>query len=180
VTGFRGRGDGRIAFERGETTIDYQTTSSYKRGSEQLVKKGEAISLFSWGILDDSGNLARDPNFPDMPHFAEAYEMLNGKKPSGVEWDAMRSFLVSGFIAQKLIVIPKETPADIIEAYRAAVRAMLKDKEYLAKRGDIIGEYEQVTDAAAEKLYEQATTISPASRAWVREFLSKQHNVKFK
>lgn len=180
VTGFRGRGDGRLAFERGETTIDYQTTSSYKRGSEELVKKGQAIPLFSWGILDDTGKLARDPNFPDMPHFAEAFEKLNGRKPGGVEWDAMQSFLVSGFIAQKLIVIPKDAPADIIEAYRAAVRAMLKDKEYLAKRGEIIGEYEQVTDDPAEKLYQHATTISPASRAWVREFLSKQHNVKFK
>ena len=29
VLGFKGRGDARIAFERGETNIDYQTTPAY-------------------------------------------------------------------------------------------------------------------------------------------------------
>ena len=32
----------------------------------------------TWGALDDSGNLVRDPTFPDLPHFAEVYEMVHG------------------------------------------------------------------------------------------------------
>jgi hypothetical protein len=59
------------------------------------------------------------------------------------------------------------------------VRAMLKDPEYLSKRDEIIGEYEQVTDAAAEKLYKDGTTISPAARDWVRQMLQKEYDVKF-
>ncbi len=180
VTGFPGRGEGRLAFERGETTIDYQTTSAYLRSSLPLVKKGEAIALFSWGVLDDNGNLARDPNFPDLPHFEEAYQIVHGKKPSGIEWEAMRAFLVAGFPAQKLLVLPKGTPDDIVEAYRAAVRAMTKDAEYLAKRDQTIGEYEQVTDKAGEALYKSGTTISPEARAWVRDFLAKNYNATFK
>ena len=144
-----------------------------------LVKKGEAVPLFSWGILDANGNLARDPNFPDLPHFEEAYEIVHGKKPSGVEWDAMRAFLIAGFPAQKLLLLPKGTPDDIVETYRAAVRAMTKDPEYLAKRDQTIGEYEQVTDKAGEKLFQDATTISPEARAWVREFLAKTYQVDF-
>ncbi|MGE3246672.1 MAG: Bug family tripartite tricarboxylate transporter substrate binding protein [Beijerinckiaceae bacterium] len=180
VTGFRGRGDGRLAFERGETSIDYQTTSSYKRGSEELVKSGRAVPLFSWGVMDANGNLARDPNFPEMPHFAEAYEIVQKRKPGGVEWDAMKALLVAGFAAQKLLVVPNGTPADIVEAYRNAVRQMVKDKEYLAKRQDVIGEYEQVTDAQAEKLYAGATTIAPVTRQWLRDFLTREYKVKFK
>ena len=179
VTGFPGRGEGRLAFERDEMNVDYQTTSAYLRSSLPLVKKGEAVALFSWGTLDKNGNLARDPNFPDLPHYEEAYELAFGKKPSGIEWDAMRAFLVAGFPAQKLLVLPKGTPVDIVEAYRQAVRDMVKDPEYLAKRDDLIGEYDEVTDKEGEALYQAAISISPAAREWVRNYLSKTYDVSF-
>ena len=137
------------------------------------------MPLFSWGVIDDNGHLVRDPNFPDLPHIGEAYEIVHGKKPEGLEWDAFMAFLVSGFPAQKLLVLPKDTPDDVVETFRAAVRKMLKDPEYLEKRDQVIGEYEQVTDAAAERLYKNSTTISPEARDWVRNFLIKTYNVKF-
>ena len=56
---------------------------------------------------------------------------------------------------------------------------MLKDPEYIARRDEVIGEYEQVTDAQAEKLYKDGTSISPEARDWVREFLAKTYQVKF-
>ncbi len=179
VVGFPGRGEGRLAFERGEANIDYQTTSAYLRSSAPMVKNGEAVALFSWGILDKDGKLARDPNFSDLPHFEEAYEIVFGKKPSGLEWEAMRAFLVAGFPAQKLLVLPKGTPADIVETYRQAVRDLVKDPEYLQKRDELIGEYDEVTDKAGEDLYKAATTISPDARNWVRDYLSKNYDVKF-
>lgn len=179
VTGFPGRGEGRLAFERGEASINYQTSSAYLRSAQQLVKKGEAVALFSWGVLDEKGNLVRDPNFKDLPHFEEAYEIVHGKKPSGIEWEAMKAFLIAGFPAQKLVILPKGTPDDIVAAYRKAVVAMTKDPEYIANRDKAIGEYEQVTDAIGESLYKSGTTISPEARQWVRDFLSKNYSVKF-
>ncbi len=179
IFGIVGRAEALLGFERGEFTIDTQTTSAYIRRSAELVKNGEATALFSWGVLDKAGELARDPNFPDLPHIGEAYEIVHGKKPSGIEWDAFMAFLISGFPAQKLLVLPKGTSDDIVETYRAAARAMLTDPDYLAKRDEIIGEYDQVTDAAAEKLFKDGTTISPQARTWVREFLQKTHEVKF-
>ena len=179
IFGIVGRAEALLGFERGEFTIDSQTTTAYLRRSAELVRKGEAAPLFSWGVIDKAGHLARDPNFPDLPHIAEAYEIVHGKKPEGIEWDAFMAFLISGFPAQKLLVLPKGTPDDILETYRAAVREMLKDPDYLSKRDEVIGEYEQVTDAEAEKLYKDGTTISPEARAWTRNFLEKTYNVKF-
>jgi tripartite-type tricarboxylate transporter receptor subunit TctC len=179
VFGMKGRGEGRLAFERGEATIDYQTTSAYLRNSLPLVKEGKAVPLFSWGAVDDSGKLVRDPTFPDLPHFEEAYEIVHGKKPSGIEWEAFRAFLISGFPAQKLLVLPKDTPKEMVESYRATVRQMRHDPEYREKRDAAIGEYEQLTDQAGEELYKAGTTISPGARQWVRDFLSKNYNVKF-
>jgi tripartite-type tricarboxylate transporter receptor subunit TctC len=169
VFGIVGRAEALLGFERGEFSIDTQTTSAYIQRSAGLVQKGEAVPLFSWGVMDEQGNLSRDPNFPGVPHIEEAYEIVHGKKPEGIEWEAFKSFLVSGFPAQKLLVLPHGTSDEILEAYRAAARSLLKDPDYLAKRDEIIGEYEQVTDAAAERLYKAGTTISPESRQWVRD-----------
>ena len=179
VVGFPGRGEGRLGFERGEFTIDYQTTSAYLRSSVPLVKKGEAVALFSWGQLDKDGALVRDPNFPELPSILEAYEIVHGKKPSGLEWDAFDAFHVSGFPAQKLMMLPGGTSDDIVEAYRAAVRALRKDPDYLARRDDAIGEYEQVTDAEGEALFQRATSITPEARDWVRGFLTKDYKATF-
>jgi tripartite-type tricarboxylate transporter receptor subunit TctC len=179
VFGMKSRGESRLAFERGEATIDHQTTSAYLKTVVPLIKEGKAVPLFSWGAIDSKGNLVRDPNFPDLPHIGEAYEIVHGKKPSGVEWEAFKALLFAGYQAQKLLVLPEGTPPDIVEAYRAAVRQLLKDPEYLAKRDEVIGEYEQVTDQAGEKLYVDATTISPAAREWLRDFLAKNYAVKF-
>ena len=178
IFGVVGRAEGLLGFERGEFTIDSQTTTAYLRRSAALVEKGEAAPLFSWGVLDQNGALVRDPNFPNIPTIAEAYEIVHGKKPEGVEWDAFMAFLVSGFPAQKLLVLPKGTSDDMLETYRAAARGLLKDPDYLAKRDEVIGEYEQVTDAAAEKLYKAGTTISPAARDWVRTFLATTYHVQ--
>src|SRR5919108_5867666 len=65
------RGPARLAFERGEFTINYDTTPGYLKKAMQLVKAGKAVPLFALGILDEKGALQRDPNFKDLPTFAE-------------------------------------------------------------------------------------------------------------
>lgn len=179
VFGMKSRAEGRLAFERGEATIDYQTSSAYLKSGVPLVKEGKAVPLFSWGVTDDKGNLVRDPAFPDLPHVAEAIEIVTGKKPSGAEWEAFKAFLVAGFPAQKLVVLPKGTPKPIVEAYREAVRKMVKDPEYQRTSDDALGGYPQLTDQAGEALYREGTTIDPAARDWVRNFLIENYKVKF-
>ena len=179
VFGMKSRGEGRLAFERGEATIDYQTSSAYIMNSVPLVAEGKAVPLFSWGVADANGNLIRDPAFPDLPHIAEAIQTVTGKTPSGPEWNAFKAFLVAGFHAQKLVVLPKGTPQEFVETYRTAVRSMLKDPAYQAGSLVALGGYEQVTGKAGEALYREGTSIDPAAREWVRNYLTKTHSVAF-
>lgn len=179
VFGMKSRGEGRLAFERGEANIDYQTSSAYIKSSLPLVKEGKAVPLFSWGVTDDKGNLVRDPAFPDLPHIGEAIQIATGKAPSGGEWEAFKAFLIAGFPAQKLLVLPKQTPREVVEAYRKAFRDMRNDPAYKAGLEDALGGYDQVTDAAAEALMREATTIPAHARDWVRYHLTKNYNVAF-
>lgn len=179
VFGMKSRGAGRLAFERGEANIDYQTTSAYLKSSLPFVEEGKAVPLFSWGATDEDGKLIRDPNFPDLPHIGEAIETVTGKKPEGLEWDAFKAFLIAGFPAQKLMVLPKGTSDEIVEAYRSAVRKMKDDPEYQAAKEAALGGYEQLTDKAGEELFKEGTTIDPKARDWVRKLLEKEYNARF-
>jgi tripartite-type tricarboxylate transporter receptor subunit TctC len=179
VFGMRGRGEGRLALERGEATIDYQTSSAYLQQVRPMIERGNAVPLFSWGVLDAQGRVQRDPTFPDLPHFVEAYQMLHGRPPSGVEFNAYLAFFGSGFAAQKPAMLPPRTPANIVATYRQAFAAAVADPELQANKGEALGDYEQAVGNDIEALYRVATTIDPAAREWVRNFLSANYNVRF-
>ncbi|MGI9258950.1 MAG: Bug family tripartite tricarboxylate transporter substrate binding protein [Gammaproteobacteria bacterium] len=177
IFGMSGRGAGRLAFERGELNLDYQTSTAYLRNVVPLIEQGDAVPLFSWGALDDDGNLIRDPTFPDLPHYGEAYEMLHGRQPSGISWDSWFAFFTAGFPAQKLFVVPRETPDEIVNAYADAVNAMKRDADYIARKPAALGVYEQVTGAAAQRIYELATDVPQSARDWVRQWLMDEFRV---
>jgi len=177
IFGFRGRGAGRLAFERGEVKIDYQTSSAYLKNVVPLVKTGEAVPLWSWGILDDQGNLARDPSFPGLPHFGEVYEIMHGNKGQGIAFDSWFAAMAAGFGGMKLLLVPKETPKEIIAIYQKAFTDMKKDPEYMAKKTKAIGLYEQEVGEKALQIFELATNIGPEEKEWCKNFLRKKYKL---
>jgi tripartite-type tricarboxylate transporter receptor subunit TctC len=173
------RGPSRLAYERGESLIDYQTSSAYIKNVVPLIKAGKAVPLFSWGVLNEKGEFVRDPTFPDLPHFAEAYEMAYGKKPSGTAYEAFKSFVVAGFAAQKPIFLPKGTPKDIVDTYAQSLAKVVKTPQFKEKAGDELGEYEQAVGPAAREAMKVALGVDAQSKAWVKDWLTKRFNVKF-
>lgn len=176
VMGMQGRGQGRLAFERGETPIDYQTSSAYISQVMPLVREGKAVPLCSWGSLNDAGELVRDSNFPDLPHFAEFLQAATGRAPSGPAWEAWKALFIAGFGAQKFVVLPKTTPANLVNAYKEAFRKTIADAEYREKRGPVIGEYNETVGEPADRAYAAATTMSPEVRQWTRDWLQRRFN----
>lgn len=177
VFGFQGRGDGRLAFERGEVNIDYQTSSGYLQNVVPLVEEGSAVPLFSWGALDDQGNIVRDPTFPDLPSYVEAYEMVNGEPPSGPEFQAYKAFFVAGFPAQKMVFLPEGTDQAIIDAYKQAFVDIQDDPQFQEEKGAAIGDYQLATEDAAQTLYEQGTRVPQEVRQSVVDMLTSEYDV---
>lgn len=93
IMGYEGRGPSRVAFEQGESNIDYQTSSAYNENVEPLVDSGEAVPLYTFGQLDSDGNLVRDTGYPDLPTVKEVYEEIHGEEPSGVVWEAYKTYV---------------------------------------------------------------------------------------
>jgi hypothetical protein len=121
----------------------------------------------------------RDPNFPDLPSFPEVYEMVHGEKPSGEAWDAWKAFFISGFVGQKMVLLPKGTPQDIIDTYNAAFNKIVTAPDFVEKSNLILGTYPQATGKKAKTVKELATTVTEPAQNYVRSWLTDAYNVKF-
>ena len=159
VFGIKGRGDGRLMFERGEANIDYQTSSSYLKGVTPLVESGTAVPMMSWGALDGDGNIVRDPTFPDMPTFREVCEATPGCETSGEKWDAWKAFFVAGFPAQKMVFLPAGASADAIATYSAAFDAVKARADFAEISKGRLGVYPQMTGEEATGALASATMV---------------------
>lgn len=171
------RGPVRLAFERGEFNINYDSMPGYLGGALQLVKAGKAVPLFTAGIVNDKGEIVRDPNAADLPHFAEAMAMIHGKKPSGPGWDAWMSSSKLNTMMNKGLFLPAGTPKPIVDAWTKAVSDMLKDPAFDKEAGQVIEGYPQFIGDAARPIIKDAITFSPEAWQWLKEYFKKEHNV---
>ena len=177
VFGIKGRGDGRLMFERGEANIDYQTSSSYLSGVTPLVESGTAVPMMSWGALDADGNIVRDPTFPDMPTFKEVCEATAGCETSGEKWDAWKAFFVAGFPAQKMVFLPAGASNDAMVTYTAAFEAIKARDDFAEISKGRLGVYPQMTGAEATGALNSATDVPEAAKSFVVNWLQDRYGV---
>lgn len=173
--GFEGRGPARLALERGEVNVDYQTTSAYLTQVQPLVDEGKAIPLMSFGILED-GEIARDPNVPDLPTVEEVYEQLYGSEPEGEAYEAYRAFLVPGFVYQKGLWANEGTPEPILRAFWDAVESISQDEEFKTSSEDVLGGYPLYSGEDAKEDLVEAFQIRPEVREYTASMLETKYS----
>ncbi|WP_246263024.1 hypothetical protein [Arthrobacter mobilis] len=176
--GFEGRGPVNLALQRGEIDIDYQTTSAYESAVAGLEKDDQAVVLMSFGQLDENGNIVRDPNFPDVPTVAEAYEILHGSKPAGEKFEAYKTLLGLTYTYQKGLWVPEETPEKAVELLRTSSEKLGADPGFQAKAGKVLGGYPLVADEGLDERVEEAYTVSPAVRTYIVDLLKSKYDIE--
>ena len=82
IFGMSGRGAGRLAFERGELNLDYQTSTAYLRNVVPLIEQGDAVPLFSWGALTRNRESDSRPDVPRPAPLRRSLRVLHGQPPS--------------------------------------------------------------------------------------------------
>ncbi|MCG7598290.1 tricarboxylate transporter [Halomonas sp. McH1-25] len=177
VFGMRSRGEGRLAFERGEANIDFQTTSAYLSNVQPLVDDGKAIPLFSLGVLNDDGKIVRDPTFPDLPTFNEVHQQTKGEAPSGNAYEAYRKFFASGYALQKLVMVPVDTPEALTETYRQAARDFIKTDKFKEESAAQLGPYTPIIGNTVSAHLEDAMSIKDETRQWLITWLGDKFDV---
>ena len=176
--GFEGRGPARLALQRGETNIDYQTTPAYLTQVKPLAKEGKVIPLMTFGVLNEQGEVVRDPNFKDLPTVPEVYKKLYGKEPSGKAYEAYVAFLAAGFSYQKALWATPETPKQVRQAFIDAVPELKKSEKFETKRKNVLGNYPLYAGDEVQKGLSKAFSISGDVKQYVYDLLKTKYDTK--
>lgn len=176
--GFEGRGPVNLALQRGEVDIDYTTTSAYASAVEGIAEEGKAVVLMSFGQLDASGKVVRDPNFPDVPTVAEAYEKLHGKAPEGPKFEAYKTLLGLTYTYQKGLWAPADAPEKAVELLRSSAHRLAGDKAFNKKADKILGGYPITADASIGERVAKAYTVTDATKTYVLDLLKNTYGIE--
>lgn len=178
VLGFEGRGPARLAFERGETNIDYQTTPAYLSQVAPLVKEGKAIPLMTMGFANERGQLVRDPGLSDLPSIYEVYQQVHKRKPDGLlRWKAYMALVAAGFSYQKALWAPEGTPPEVMKPLLDAIDRMNRDPEFAAQGKAILEGYTVLRGDAAEPAVHRSMRVTLDVVKYLKDLLRAKYNV---
>jgi tripartite-type tricarboxylate transporter receptor subunit TctC len=177
VLGYSSKGATRLAFEQGETNVEYQTMPAYLTNVLQLVERGDAVPLFSFGVLGEDGTVVRDPAVPRLPTTRDAYVEIHGAEPDGVIWSVYRSVLAAGVSMAKVMWLHGDAPPRAIDELRLAAATMAADSAFLLQARREIGDYALLVGEAIDVQREVASQLAPEAREWIAEFLRERFDI---
>lgn len=169
-------GGRRKATLRGELNVNHETGLVYQKRITKYVKAGKLVPLMTLGFTDKSGNIVRDPSYPDIPTIVDAYKAVNGgKMPSGILWEAYKNLYTMAAMATNGFALPPKTPKAILDVYVGAAKKIMTDKDFLKTAGKTFGNYPVYFGEDARKNYMAAIDISPEVKTFLKDFISKKY-----
>ncbi len=177
ILAYRGTGDSRRAFLKGEINTMCETAAGYTKQIKPLVKKGEVMPLWGSGLLNEEGNVVREPAISDLYTIKELHQKIYGSDPSGLGWEAFKMMI--GVVANmsKAILFPPET-----EKYAAIVAdacaRMAKDPAFQADVEKIAPGNPVYTGKQLKTLWKAGMQQTrPEVVDWFRTWLSTNYDV---
>lgn len=179
VPGFGGRGDTRLAFERGELMVNTQSTPAYNASVVPLVEEGIAVPLYAIGFIDPDGNPVRDPAAPDIITAPELYEQVHGEMPSGEAWEAYR--VVANLVqnTRGTIWVHADAPEEAKAALREGVDAMVQDPDFLAAAEDILEGYDIISGEGLDQIRADLEAAPEEVLTWLQDLMTERFEVAF-
>lgn len=165
--------DAEAAFQRGEMNMNTDNTRSYLKdfGEDPAV-----VPVWTYGVIDEAGNLQRDPDLPDVPTFPEFFEAATGEAPSGLGYELQQNLMNAKVMISKAVMLPKGTPEDIRQVYIDALKAVVAEPEVAEKLPREVGSMPVNFGDATQRAIEFGTAMDPEVRTWANEFLQENYD----
>jgi len=176
IMGYEGKGRARVAFEQGETSLEYQSTTSYLMNVTPLVERGLAVPLFTTGVIN-RGELVRDPVLSHLPTVGEAYEEMYGRKPSGPAWEAVKALVTTVNTMQKILWFHTDAPREAVVAVREASAKMARDPQFLREGMKILGDYRLVPGEDLDAQFHALLNTRNGASDWILRFLIQDYGI---
>ena len=179
VLGFNGRGPIRLAFERGEVNLDYQFTPVYLTQVVPSIKEGRAVPLWTGGSIKDGVLKGRDALAPDLPSVWEVYREINGKDPSGIEWEAFQGVASVTYAYGLTGYMHPDTPQEVLDIFAKAIAAINSDPAFQTESLKVTNGARLNAGPGTEAAIRAALSPRKEVKDYLRNLLSTKYRVKF-
>ena len=137
------------------------------------IDKGGVVDLMTLGIIGADGVVSRNPLAPDAPTFPEMYEKANGKKLEGDDLEAFYSICAAWSQASKSMLLPENTPDEIVKVFREAASKMVNDPEFKEKAIKALGPFPLIIGEEAGEIVKKAAIFSDTTKDQLNAVLKK-------
>jgi tripartite-type tricarboxylate transporter receptor subunit TctC len=176
VFGFESRGPIRLAFERGELSLDFQASFVYTSQVAGLVREGKAIPLRTLGFINEKGEMVRDPAVPDLPTVYEVYQQLFKKKPDGLlRWKAFRALVAASWTYGRGIWAPEGTPPEALRALWDGIDRMNADREFQDQARKLMEGYPLYRGDRVEAQVHRALRVTLDVSKFIRDLMREKY-----
>ena len=178
VFGFESRGPIRLAFERGELTLDFQATFVYNSQVLPQVREGKVVALMTLGFINEKGDMVRDPAVPDLPTVYEVYQQVFGRKPDGLlRWKAYRALVAASWTYGRGLWVPEGTPPEALKALHDGIDRMNRDREFQEKAKQLMEGYPLLRGDLVERQVHRSLGVTLDVAKYVRDLMQQKYGV---
>lgn len=157
VSGYKGTGPVRLAFNAGEVQGACNSWESFKATWRAEMEKGEVVLLVQ-------ANLKPHPEVPNVPWAVDLAKSDDAKKL------IMTSARVNGTL-NRFYVLPPATPKDRVRLLRKAFMDTMKDPEFLADTQKAKLDLDPIDGAEIEKQVRELFKLEPTLVSKMKEIL---------
>jgi hypothetical protein len=166
IVGYKGTNDVMLALDRGE--IDMTATGSLFQIKDRLAS-GQLKLVTQTGYLNDGKMLGRE-DYGDTPLFPN---QMNGKIKDSVAQKAYE-YWVALNNGDKWLMLPPNTPDNIVETYRTAFAQISKDRDFLAQGEKISDGFVPMTAKDVEAIAHTLADTPQESLEYSKNLMRKQ------
>src|SRR5262245_23050069 len=131
IVGYRGGQDVFLAMQRGEIQFHSTSISTFPSRNAAFVKSGDGVGIAYLVGVDRNGVYQKSQYITEMPAFPDLYKDINGRMPSGPDWDALN--WLTNQIGEMTYVgfAPPGTPPAMVAVLRKGFEGASHDPEFV-------------------------------------------------
>jgi tripartite-type tricarboxylate transporter receptor subunit TctC len=165
VTGFQGNAQVNKAMLQNEINFTGSSLPGYHtQVIPQIINAGVGMTLFQFPAIGPDGAPVGDPalDHAGIATFDKVYAEAFGKPPSGAKFEALLLMNDISTKLQRIVVLPRGSPAEAVEALRAAFNALGHDQDFVADYMKVTGEEPDLMKAELiEPLFQRMRHVDP-------------------
>ncbi|MFZ9500353.1 MAG: Bug family tripartite tricarboxylate transporter substrate binding protein [Beijerinckiaceae bacterium] len=162
IIGYKGGSDVFLALQRGEVNFHSTSITTFRGRNSEYIRSGRGIGVGYLVSVDKNGAFTPNPFITEMPAFPDLYREIHGKPPSGPTWDATNWLIEQIGELTFVGLAPAGTPAEALDALRAAYADAARDKEFIDKSVQMNGlPYSFVDVPRGREIFASLAKVSP-------------------